>query len=748
MTDGKIYDTLVENFATRTTEVGLHNKASIVIVFGDASLGRPATCDISVGIAIYAVVPDCLFLFHDIPTGIVRTMQAKGRFKQLLPVTAQQRPKLVVTMYTAWAELARTSYEDLFNIELGIIRPLERDEMALENGLIINLPDMLAGKVGEATMEQIVRDRDNLRSIALASKTRGTGKDLAAWLKAQQKPLPEKNAMPEDINDRAHQAINELLEALRTNSPVEKLEDLRHQVRSAHESNLTNFWRKRAKDEDNESVILHTNLRLQTHAAALADEAPRPTSDDEDTPFRRGTYTVARCGYDSSSGRKTPELRSDPPKPMVEKSERRFRLDDSPKTRKSNRSKRLYRGRESWSESSSVISFDRENELDPVLLPGFRRQKPVNEFKGRCMLCHSPSVLTLLLKSPPAIKTNNFPPEGKNAKIAFPLAMGNFAEMDVISFFISCDACAFHLLRIGTCPSSDTIVGALCLVCLPENQGVWLEAVGQAVRGRFDIADLIAICVAIVEAKLVENEARDALSADRDLFRDCAEWTLRNLAQILDVPATLSLSFSNGKEVPMMTLGVMFLTDHFSDPGHVDNMELLLLRYPIPGFMVLLRLLCLTHLRPEQAQTLLFQKVVFQVMEQCIAMRMSAMPPLPVAEILGLSNRTEKAGISSHSNSVKPDGKTSTSILELVEYGLLDRNSLQRLEGCPEFESVKSRGGPAMAVFLHKLFRRGHAYSTAASCFNAFKVMSSMKTVMHAPLAIGGGLAADMISQL
>ena len=281
-----------------------------------------------------------------------------------------------------------------------------------------------------------------------------------------------------------------------------------------------------------------------------------------------------------------------------------------------------------------------------------------------------------------------------------------------------------------------------------KNQGVWLEAVDQAVRGRFDIADLIAICVAIVEAKLVENEARDALSADRDLFRDCAEWTLRNLAQILDVPATLSLSFSNGKEVPMMTLGVMFLTDHFSDPGHVDNMELLLLRYPIPGFMVLLRLLCLTHLRPEQAQTLLFQKVVFQVMEQCIAMRMSAMPPLPVAEILGLSNRTEKAGISSHSNSVKPDGKTSTSILELIEYGLLDRNSLQRLEGCSEFESVKSRGGPAMAVFLHKLFRRGHAYSTAASCFNAFKVMSSMKTVMHAPLAIGGGLAADMISQL
>src|SRR5579862_7009114 len=110
MTDGKIFNNLVENFATRTTEVGLHNKASIVVVFGDASRGRPATCDISVGIAIYAVVPNCLFLFHDIPSGIVRIMQAKGRFKKLLPVRDQQRPKLVVTLYTAWAELPRTSY--------------------------------------------------------------------------------------------------------------------------------------------------------------------------------------------------------------------------------------------------------------------------------------------------------------------------------------------------------------------------------------------------------------------------------------------------------------------------------------------------------------------------------------------------------------------------------------------------------------------------------------------------------------
>ena len=174
MTDGQIHDNLVEEFATQTADVGLHNKATIIIVFGETTQGRPAACDISVGIAIYAVVPDCLFLFHDTSTGIVRIMQAKGRFKQLIPVTGQQRPKLIINQYTGWAELPRTSYEDLFNVELGMIRKLDPHEMALENGLIVNVPDMLAGNVDEATMERIIKDRDNLRSLA-PSKLRKIG---------------------------------------------------------------------------------------------------------------------------------------------------------------------------------------------------------------------------------------------------------------------------------------------------------------------------------------------------------------------------------------------------------------------------------------------------------------------------------------------------------------------------------------------------------------------------------------------
>jgi hypothetical protein len=242
MTDGQIRDTLVENFATKTSEVGIHNKPCIIVVFGDVRSGRPAACDISVGVAIYGVVPDCIFLFHDVPTGIVRILQAKGRFKQLLPKVLVW---LVVSQYTAWAELPRISYEDLFKIEVATVRELRPDEIALQEGLIVNLPDMMAGNLDEATVEKILNDRDNRRSIVLASKTKGSGKTLKGWLKAQQKTVPDKHIVLEDVDSKAQNAISQLLAAIRGELTGTSVADLRGKVRAAHEANLDHYWNQK-----------------------------------------------------------------------------------------------------------------------------------------------------------------------------------------------------------------------------------------------------------------------------------------------------------------------------------------------------------------------------------------------------------------------------------------------------------------------------------------------------------------------
>ncbi|KAI9775542.1 MAG: hypothetical protein M1839_001020 [Geoglossum umbratile] len=367
----QIRDNLVENFAARTSEVGVHNKPCIIVVFGDVTSGRPAACDISVGIAIYAVVPDCIFLFHDIPTGVVRILQAKGRFKQLLP---EGQVRLVVSQYTAWAELPRISYEDLFKIEVATVRELRPDEVALQDGLIV------------------LKDRDNRRSIVLASRTKGSGKTLIGWLKAQQKAVPDKEVVLEDVGGKAQQAISKLLAALLGEPVLTTVADLRGNVRAAHEANLNHYWQTKYKATEKKDQICRENERLRRHAASLEDP-------DEEL------FSAGRCGY--SSGKcspKTPVAKMKPPT--------RDAASRIPRPAERLGGKNPYRRKNSFSlfeRGFDTSSDDSDGEEPPLFLASYQRVNPAKQFESRCMLCHTTSALSLLFKLPPPVETPNFP---------------------------------------------------------------------------------------------------------------------------------------------------------------------------------------------------------------------------------------------------------------------------------------------------------------------------------------------------
>ncbi|KAK4197910.1 hypothetical protein QBC40DRAFT_99072 [Triangularia verruculosa] len=806
MTDGQIYDNLVEKFAAQTTEVGIHNKPCVIVVFGDTSRARPGACDISVGICVYAVVPDCLFLFHDVPSGIVRIMQAKGKFKELLPLTSDgDRVKLVVAPYTVWAELPRVAYKDLFNVELSTVRALDPEEMALQDGLIVNIPDMLAGKVDEAIIESIVHNSDNVRSLALSAKTKGHGKRVGAWLRRHQKALPRKPSLPEDVDGKANRAINQLLDALQVGEPEETLEDLRCAVRIAHETNMMHFWKRGGKADESESEIRRRNLRLRNAArvasaspdgrsapsmpaaspqtasdpfAYFADSNPTyplflpgleaahftpisslfGTSPDvpqtllptlqTDIPAVASKYSVGTCGYDSGASDREHRALGVSNEMDEAPISRDYNAEEQSRGRRNKRkcnndddddddesaaiaSRIIRRRRAQRSRSTSVCRDGR----GPLMVPNFRRHSLKEEFWGRCMFCHKEDVLTLLLKRPPQASTQGFPREGSETKIAFPLAMGCFAEMKALSSFISCDSCAHYLLRIGTCPTSETIIGALCLASFSHNKAAVLENIDLVVRGRFDKADLIAISVALLDAHLIETErnSNNSTNEDKDLFRRCVEWAITDLVKMLEVPSTLSLAFAGpGQVAPLPTLLTQLLTmGNFSDPSHVDNTELLLLRYPIPGFLVLLRILYLMHLiTAEQTHALMFQKVMFLVIEHFITRRMSP------ASRLSLENLLTDSGTV----------RTSILIDELNERGLWATGSLQSLENGPHFDTFKQGSGPALAVFLHHLFHEELNFSTAAGYFNSLKVTPALRNLFVAPLGISSGLAADMIA--
>jgi hypothetical protein len=174
------------------------------------------------------------------------------------------------------------------------------------------------------------------------------------------------------------------------------------------------------------------------------------------------------------------------------------------------------------------------------------------------------------------------------------------------------------------------------------------------------------------------------------------------------------------------------LSNRFSELTHVGNEELLLLRYPIQGFIVLVRLLCLLQLlSAEQVRALFFQKLAFHVMEQFVAQQTAR--TLRITDLLGVER------------------KSSISPKELIDWGLLDADTLGALDGGGsgvEFEDAWVQSGPAMAVILNQLLRHsraGRPYSSAVACFNVFKSMPSIRPVLLEPLAVTEEQAAAAI---
>lgn len=685
LTDGEIVDNLVENFALRTAELGLHNKPCVIIVFGSSSTGSPAKCNISVGIATFAVVPDCLFLFHDLESDVVRLMQAKGRFKNLSSVN-DHRSNPLITKYTTWAELPKISYSDLACLQIASTGPLRMDEIALPGGLIVQLDEVLKGNVDSATMEKIVKDEDNLKSIIISSMTRGTGKTLESWLAAQLKPVPEVNRHREDLGDKAKSSLKHLVDALREGTDNTQLETLRANVRDAHYRNWNQFTDQRVTFNDRRREIRLRNQNFR-NAQFMMDE------------YLDMDYQM---------------MNQDMDRPDSE--DRRLR--------------------------QSHLDSNRD---EPVFLPGFQRFENASDFTGRCMLCHERRVLCLLFKVAPNLKTDNFPPVGSFTKVAFPLAMANFAETDVLSFFICCDWCGYYLERSTACPyTEDKITFALCLVGIEDNQKTWLEALDTVLKGRFDVADAKAIFLAILNYKTLDNNTRDVNETDRDLFRACADWMTRQLLQFTEVSATLSPNFcqnpTSDLRVPLQSL---LAAPEFAEPEQPQNVDLLLIRYPIPGFVVLLRLLQLRGLAKERIQALTFFRVMFHVMEQLFMRRASGGTELFVEDVLGREQPPEDQGQSQQGN-----GDIAFPIEQLKAQDLLDDETLASLEAIPEFLVIKAGAGPAMRVFLHCLFRHSNVSASAVACFNKLKGLAPMRTVFKAPLAISAGLSADLISQI
>ena len=138
LTDGQIQEEDIERFAQGVAENGLHGTACVIILFGYLPR-RPVDLDTSVGVSVFAVAPNCLFLFHDVLDGQVYVIQCKGCFTSMLLET-WENPSL--GFETSWGELSAISYEELAHLRVPKPIRLDKDDVALVGGKIINMRDL------------------------------------------------------------------------------------------------------------------------------------------------------------------------------------------------------------------------------------------------------------------------------------------------------------------------------------------------------------------------------------------------------------------------------------------------------------------------------------------------------------------------------------------------------------------------------------------------------------------------------
>ena len=679
LTDGEISNELVQDFSRRTADLQLHSISCVIILFGERSTVTPSTCNLSVGIACYAVAPDCLILFHDVPSGKLSILQAKGRFKELLPKSGNRFVQPILSRYMTWEDLHSIAYEALSRFRVASPRKVAPDQLALQDGLVVRMSDLYSGIADPNTLGEILSNEDNMKSIVIAEMTRGTSKQLLAWLDSLQQPIPQLTRDRPDVGGEAQRTLTQLLEALQNEADSNLILQLRHDLQQAHEQNWTEFqkvFKRYISDKfAAERTNKYTRLMRQHSEQMCSNLAPQSPN---------VTYTS-----ETTMSTEYPEYNSPPE--------------------------------------------CRNEDIEALFLHGFRRCPATRntEFTGPCMLCRRDTVLVILLKTPPDITTTNLPHQGSHTPLAFPLAIGQAAETDIVSFCLCCDSCALYLVRNNMSPLGERVIGALPLAAIEDNKAAWLATLDISFKERYRISDLLAIFLAILDQMSFKNRNRRADRVDQGSYRAALEWAKFKLAQVVEVPETLSLSFQSAPHLNSQTRSLLaVLSDRtLVDPGDPGNSDISLLRYPIEGFAVIIRLMEFQGRPTTERRVYIFQRLVYHLTEAYFTILKEKGERETTTILDGILNELGGSYLA-----LSPE--LSTIIVAFVSRSLLDRKILTHIQKLHGFVIMNLETGPAAMVYLRALAKKGPSYSSPISFFNDLKVDKFLKRIVLDPFSI------------
>ncbi|KAI2636993.1 hypothetical protein GGS26DRAFT_464361 [Hypomontagnella submonticulosa] len=552
MTDGVIDEHLVRKFARNITQYGMHGKACIIAVFGDRIM-KPSDCNISVGLAAFAVSPHVAFLYTDIRTNKTFLLSTKGCFSNLLPPN-KKNPKLDYN--TTWDDLPQVSYEDLTRVSVPMAQELKRDEIALQGGARVSIPELLGQEtVDEELMRQIMLNEDNIKSVALTAQLRGESDKLGKWLdKVDEKLSKEEDEEEYDIVDNRDSQLLKDFEA-KLAGPVNPLthaldrrEGTAKPLRPAYEMSAgilpASYMNAVQMRQSSSSMMRQSSSMMRAISNNSSLDDPRTSLSSIDH-LDRQHYS--------------------PPQSHVVQG---WPLQGPG-----------YYGQGSAAQSYPLDAVPHYNDLN-LAISGFTRPTlEKDQFTGDCTTCQkSRTVLALILRAPPqSTETKDFPPVGSTSKLNYPLTMGNYAEMDIIADTIVCDTCAAALAKSGTTRQNEAVKAVLPLVSYTKNQDAWLQTLNIATGRRFHRADLPLVFLGILYTKI---ERLVANPLELSSLQNALRWEA-NLLQsevVLQTDKLLGNQFGAG-------LVHEVLLRNFRDSLSPEKFPLLL-SYPLDGFIV------------------------------------------------------------------------------------------------------------------------------------------------------------------
>lgn len=710
ITDGQIQKQERERFARLIARHQLHGTACVTVIAGHTSRATPSQYDISVGVSVFAVVPDSLFLFCDVKTGELLVLQSKGVFKSLL--RGASNPLIDDT--TSWSSFPRMHVHHFRGITIPAPRRLSMDEIALQDGFVIKFQDLWSNHLSQEVVTKILSDDDNIGSLVMTAQTRDDTARFQNWLQKQHIKVDDPLMKPrQDVFGGAAAIFKELMDILKAGGTPNHLTQSR--LRSAYAINMRSFIQqceeKQQKSIIRSSVIQSTSTRSSSRiesASSLSSQLPRSSAlppghpAQAPAPFTVYTPPSSESFHWLSDPQAQPSLSHNPHQPPPYTSYGRMPplYDQDPRP--------LH------------PPFHTQVDISGLLYtPGFRKND--GSFTGNCCICGSDNATLswLFRHQPESPSTPGFPAPGSSSPLAFPLAMGNFPETDIVSAVTCCDPCSVFCVQFQTSPFSEDIVAALPIVRHVVNKEPYLNVLDKVLGNRFAQMHLPQIFMAMLinTAATVEESAFCSPAQ----FSDALEWTCRDLLYSSTEVTELCASFSHKPAESSLMPLVSVLHESFRQ---INDEDASVTRYPIKGFPVLLRVASIAMIGLEDRRRAIFRRLLYALTESYTMIRTefsnsNAGPESGWQRILWIaapqdgSNSLPLTSLIENSSKTSLPGLTplgSIPIPNLVETPLLELSTYNTLLEAPEFQDLTDSANtstswvpPAIAAFLHAL---------------------------------------------